>query len=57
MFTILFLQLKVHTKLVNGQDFDLDIDLCHPITPDQTVSKVLGSKVIQCLHSNLDTFL
>ena len=38
-------QLKVHTKLADGQDFDLDIHLSHPIMPDQTVSKVMTSKV------------
>ena len=38
-------QLKVHTKLANGEDFDFDITLSHPIMPDQTTTKVMASKV------------
>lgn len=37
--------LKVHTKQASGEDVDLEICLSHPVNPEQTVAKVMASKV------------
>ncbi|XP_076446106.1 protein SGT1 homolog [Babylonia areolata] len=37
--------LKVHTKQPNGEDVNLEIQLLHPVMPNQTTAKVMTSKV------------
>ncbi|KAK7489869.1 hypothetical protein BaRGS_00018891 [Batillaria attramentaria] len=37
--------LKVHFKLPSGEDYNLDLHLAHLIVPEQTLTKVMTSKV------------
>ena len=41
----LCLQVSVTVRLPSGSDYSLELDLAHPITPQQSRAKVMASKV------------
>jgi CS domain. len=43
-------QLSVTVKLVNGNDYNLELDLAHSIQPSESSYKVLSTKVYIMLH-------
>ena len=45
VFLLTVLQLNACVKLPGGSDFVLDLDLAHPVRPDQCTTKILSTKV------------
>ena len=39
------LQLSFTANLPNGNDFSLELDLAHPVTPSECTTKIMSTKV------------